>query len=93
MNDMPWQVRFGLATSTIVLLAIALLISYIHNDDANRSMIIGAIISNATTIVSFYFGSSDSSRKKDEIIAQSGPATTTTLAPSGTVTTKTEPSV
>lgn len=92
MPEMPWQARFGLAGAMLLLLAVALGLSYVNHDDSNRNIIVGAIIAGSTTVLGFYFGSSDSSRKKDDVIAKAGSTVTTEVdAKAGTATTKTEP--
>lgn len=74
-NDlMPWYFSAGIATLTTLLLAVALLLSYYYDDAQNRAIIIGAIIANSTTIVSWMFGSSKGSQKKDETISAFGNA-------------------
>jgi hypothetical protein len=48
---------------------LALSISYLSQDHTNTSLLVGAIIANFSTAVSYWLGSSASSQKKDEIIA------------------------
>lgn len=47
----------------------ALVIAYLSSDHTNQSLMIGAVISNFTTTVSFWLGSSFGSQKKDQVIA------------------------
>ena len=62
----------AIATSILSSLAFgaALIISHLSGDQTNQSLMIGAVISNFTTTVSFWLGSSFGSQKKDEVIAQ-----------------------
>jgi ABC-type uncharacterized transport system permease subunit len=48
----------------------ALVIAYISHDTTSQSLLVGAIISNFSTAVSFWLGSSMGSQKKDERIDQ-----------------------
>jgi hypothetical protein len=50
----------------------ALIIAYMAKDQANLSLLIGAVISNFSTAVSFWLGSSAGSQRKDEMLAQKG---------------------
>ena len=74
MNDMPWQAKLALAGFVFSLMGGAMIGSYVTNDSANRSIIIGAIIASFSGVVGYYFGSSDSSQKKDATIASQGAA-------------------
>lgn len=65
----PW-IKTTLAGAITALLAIALFMSFIAHDDANRNLIIGAIIGQFVAMIQYYFGSSESSRGKDDIIAR-----------------------
>lgn len=47
----------------------ALIIAYINHDTASLGQLIGAVIANATTVVSFWLGSSAGSARKTDIIA------------------------
>ena len=72
-NDMPWQVKAGLACFVYVLLGCALALAFWRGDNSSQSMIIGAIIGQFATVVGYYFGSSESSQKKDATIAAAMP--------------------
>lgn len=76
MNDtqIPWQFSAAIALITMLLLTTALLLSYWYEDTQNRGIIIGVIIANSTTIVSWMFGSSRSSQSKDKTISDFGSA-------------------
>jgi hypothetical protein len=88
--------RFGaILTSLVTMLAfaVALVFAYIYKDTQNLSLIIGAIIANATTVVSYWLGSSSGSARKTEIIASTVPVvpipqavvTTTAARPPGSL--------
>ncbi len=51
----------------------ALVFAYIHKDQGNINMLVGAIVAQFTMVVGFWVGSSIGSQKKDEIIAASAP--------------------
>jgi hypothetical protein len=64
--------RFGaILTSFVTMLAfaVALVFAYVYKDTQNLSLIIGAIIANATTVVSYWLGSSSGSARKTEILS------------------------
>jgi hypothetical protein len=58
-------------TSVLCSLAfiVALLVSYMSKDQPNLGLLIGAVIANFSTTVSFWLGSSAGSQKKDETLA------------------------
>jgi hypothetical protein len=49
---------------------LALVISYLSQDQTNTSLLVGAIIANFSTAVSYWLGSSAGSRSKDDVIAE-----------------------
>jgi hypothetical protein len=46
----------------------ALLYAYIAKDETSKELLVGAVISNANTVVQFFLGSSSGSQKKDAVI-------------------------
>lgn len=68
-SDMRWaQPSLG-AVQQIVFVA-ALGLAYLSGDSNALTLMYGAVIANATTVISYYFGSSKSSQAKDETIAR-----------------------
>lgn len=49
---------------------VAFVVAYFSKDQTNLSLLVGAIISNFTTVVNFWLGSSLGSRQKDAEIAK-----------------------
>ncbi len=52
----------------------ALIIAYIAKDEGNLGLLIGAVIANASTVVSFWLGSSAESARKTDLIASQRPS-------------------
>lgn len=46
-----------------------LVLAYLSGDQAALTLMYGAVIANATSVIQFYFGSSRGSQTKDETIA------------------------
>ena len=67
MNQISGQVVTSILASVAFLAA--LIVAYLADDKTDLTLIIGAIIANFTTTVTYWLGSSASSQKKDEIIA------------------------
>jgi hypothetical protein len=74
MNASAMSSWGAIAVSVLASLSFtaALIIAYMAKDQANLSLLIGAVISNFSTAVSFWLGSSAGSQRKDEILAQKG---------------------
>ena len=72
----------AIAISVLSSLAffVALIIAHLAQDQTNQSLMIGAVIANFTTTVSFWLGSSFGSQKKDEALARLPPAQIGTTA-------------
>ena len=47
----------------------ALIYAYIAKDQDSKELLVGAVISNANTVVQFFLGSSSGSQKKDDNLA------------------------
>jgi len=58
----------------LVLFARALGVVWWANKEAAFNLLIGAVISNATTVIGYYFGSSSGSAQKTAMIASIRPA-------------------
>lgn len=58
-------VASGIAGAAFI---VALVIAYLSKDQANLPLLIGSVISNFSTVVSFWVGSSAGSQKKDEML-------------------------
>jgi hypothetical protein len=68
---MTWGAIITSALSGCGFLA-ALLVAYMSKDQANLSLLVGAVVTNFATVVSFWLGSSAGSQKKDEILRGGG---------------------
>lgn len=54
-----------LSSSAFVL---ALVVAYLSQDHTNVSLLVGAVIANFSTVVSFWLGSSSGSQRKDDAL-------------------------
>lgn len=65
----------AIAVSILTLLTFAgcLVIAYVSRDQTSIALLVGAVVANASTAVSYWLGSSRGSQKKDEIMAAKGP--------------------
>ena len=63
---------------TLSLFLVGLLVAYLIKNDTAFNLMVGAIISNVTTVCQYYFGSSSGSDKKTDMLAGTPPPTTTT---------------
>lgn len=68
-----WSIGQVMAVGAIVMSTLAslafggaLVMAYLSTDQANLELLVGAVVSNFSTAVSFWLGSSAGSRKKDE---------------------------
>jgi len=52
----------------------ALAVGYLSKDQANLSLLIGAVIANSTTVVAYWLGSSSGSARKTDLLAGQGGA-------------------
>jgi hypothetical protein len=59
---------------------VALLVAFLSHDGTNLALLIGAVIANASTTISFWLGSSAGSARKTELLAQA-PAIVPPLLP------------
>jgi hypothetical protein len=68
--EMKWCSVGAISTSllTAVTFLAALAVSYWSKDTSNLNLLIGAVIANTSTVVSFWLGSSAGSQRKDEIL-------------------------
>lgn len=65
---MSWlQPSLGILIQAIFVAALG--IAYVSGDTNALTLMYGAVISNATTVINYYFGSSRGSQKKDDTIA------------------------
>jgi len=49
--------------------AVALILAFIKGDASNLNLLIGAVIANTSSVISYWIGSSSGSRRKTDIIA------------------------
>lgn len=65
----------AIATSVLASLAffVALVWAFVSQDPTSIDLLIGAVIANFSTAVSYWLGSSSSSARKDDIIAAAPP--------------------
>lgn len=47
----------------------ALIVAYFSKDSANLTLLIGAVVANASSVISFWIGSSAGSARKTELLA------------------------
>jgi len=75
MNPRELNSIGAVATSVLALLlfAAALAAAYVMKDQTAISLLDGAVVSMATSVVSFWIGSSAGSQKKDQMLASSIP--------------------
>jgi hypothetical protein len=66
---MAWGAIVTSILSALGFLA-AFVIAYLSHDTTSQSLLVGAIITNFSTAVSFWLGSSSGSQKKDDQIAK-----------------------
>lgn len=71
--------RLSVSVLSLVVFMAALGVAYWTKNETAMNLMVGAVISNATTVVNFWLGSSQSSSGKDAALAQitTPPVTTT----------------
>ena len=62
----------AIAVSVLTLITFAgcLVVAYLKQDQTSIALLVGAVVANASTAVSYWLGSSSGSAKKDDTIAQ-----------------------
>jgi hypothetical protein len=65
----PLWAKPGLGIFSLALFGAGLALSWWYNKEQAFNLMIGAVISNATTVVGYYFGSSSGSANKTAILA------------------------
>lgn len=75
--------RLSVSVMSLVVFMVALGISYWTKNDTAMNLMVGAVITNATTVVNYWLGSSQGSSSKDAALAQitTPPVTTTRTIP------------
>jgi len=69
----PFWAKPSIGIFSLVLFALALGVVWWANKEAAFNLLIGAVISNATTVIGYYFGSSSGSAQKTAMIASTRP--------------------
>jgi hypothetical protein len=69
----PFWAKPSIGIFTYVLLGAALFITWKYDKDQPFNLLIGAVIANATTVVSYYFGSSSGSAQKTALLTTPRP--------------------
>lgn len=75
MSSMHLSTVGAIIVSSLCCIAFgaALVVAYMANDEANKSLLTGAVIASFSTTVSFWLGSSAGSQKKDEALINRTP--------------------
>lgn len=68
LNISPIMILGAIAISVLAMGAFlgCLVLAFAHGDENAKSLMVGAVIANATTAVGYWLGSSAGSRAKDE---------------------------
>lgn len=69
----PIWAKPSIGIYSLTLFAAGLLVAWVAKNETAFNLMIGAVISNATTVFGYYFGSSSGSTKKTDLMA-SNPA-------------------
>lgn len=67
----PYWAKPSIGIFSLTLFMVALGVSWFAKTDTAFNLMIGAVISNATTVVGYYFGSSSGSAQKTALLASS----------------------
>ena len=69
----PAWAKPSIGVYSLTLFVIALAIAYVAKNDTALNLMIGAIITNGTTVVGYYFGSSSGSAQKSAMMEAASP--------------------
>ena len=69
----PFWAKPSIGIFSLVLFALALGVVWWAKQEAAFNLLIGAVISNTTTVIGYYFGSSSGSAQKTAMIAGTRP--------------------
>lgn len=62
---LPWWARPVLGIINILIFVAALIGAFLSKNEQIELMLVGAVVANATNVMSYYFGTSHSAEKKD----------------------------
>lgn len=77
----PVWAKPGIGVYSLTLFAAALMVAWWAKSDTALNLMIGAIISNATTVIGYYFGSSSGSAQKTALMQAPAPSPTPKAPP------------
>lgn len=73
ISSEPFWAKPSIGILSFVIFAAALYVTWKYDKTDAFNLLIGAVIANVTTVVSYYFGSSSGSAHKTELLSQALP--------------------